>query len=66
VFMMTIEPAKPRAALPVSTDTSVDITVLAGNTATLVDDGIAVTLCVAVTVATFPPWPGRTIFLMAT
>jgi hypothetical protein len=57
VFMITIEPARPSAALPVSTDTTVDVTVLAGT---------VVTSGVAVIVATFPPWPGRTMFLMAT
>ena len=55
--MITIEPARPSVALPVSTDTMVDVTVLAG---------IAVAFCVAVTVAGFPPWPGRTMILMAT
>jgi hypothetical protein len=62
-----MEPARPSAAFPVSTETTVDVTVLAGNPATLVGDGdMAVTSCVAVRVAIFPPWPGRTMFLMAT
>jgi hypothetical protein len=55
--MITIEPANPSAALPVSTDTTVDVTVLAG---------IVVAFCEAVTVAIAPPWPGRTMFLIAT
>ena len=67
VFIITIEPARPSAAFPVSTDTSVDVTVLAGIAATLVGHGgIVVTFCVAVTVATFPPWLGSTMFLIAT
>lgn len=51
-FFMTIDPARPSAALPVSTDTTVDVTVLAVGWATLVGQ---VTFCVAVMVAAFPP-----------
>ena len=60
--MITIEPARPSAALPVSTDTTVDVTVLAGSALV----GIVVAFFEAVAVAMFPAWPGRTMFLIAT
>lgn len=60
--MITIELVRPSAALTVSTDTTGDVTVLAGNALV----GIVVAFFEAVTVAMFPAWPGRTMFLMAT
>lgn len=58
LFIMMMEPTNPSAALPVSTETTVDIVVVAGS--------VKVAVCTAVTVDPPVPCPGMTRFLMAT